>query len=38
VTDAFCATRLGGEWAANYGVLDGGADTGAIIARQKPGE
>jgi putative acyl-CoA dehydrogenase len=38
VADAFCATRLGGEWAANYGVLDGGADIAAIIARQAPGE
>jgi putative acyl-CoA dehydrogenase len=38
VADAFCATRLGGEWAANYGVLDSGTDISAIIARQAPGE
>ena len=34
VADAFCETRLGGEWAANYGVLNASADLDAILERQ----
>ncbi len=35
IADAFCATRLGGAGGRSYGVLPVGADTGAIIARQR---
>ncbi len=34
VADAFCATRLGSEWSANYGALNSGGDIDTIIARQ----
>ncbi|MFC7614928.1 acyl-CoA dehydrogenase family protein [Actinokineospora soli] len=33
VADAFCASRLGGDWGNAFGTLPGGADTGAILAR-----
>ncbi|MGH1571831.1 isovaleryl-CoA dehydrogenase [Methylobacterium sp. P31] len=34
VSDAFCATRLSGEWAHSYGALPMKADMGSILARQ----
>jgi putative acyl-CoA dehydrogenase len=34
VADAFCATRLAGDWGRSYGTLPGGADIDAILARQ----
>ncbi len=33
VADAFCATRLAGDWGMNYGTLPSGADLNAILAR-----
>jgi len=33
VADAFCATRLGGDWGHAYGTLPPGADVAAIIER-----
>jgi putative acyl-CoA dehydrogenase len=36
VADAFCATRLEGDWGATYGALPASADTGAILARGRP--
>ncbi|RZL66249.1 MAG: isovaleryl-CoA dehydrogenase [Variovorax sp.] len=36
VTDAFCASRLGGDWGHAFGTLGGGADFDAIIARALP--
>ncbi|UMP04850.1 acyl-CoA dehydrogenase family protein [Amycolatopsis sp. EV170708-02-1] len=33
VADAFCASRLGGDWGVAFGTLPSGVDTGAIIAR-----
>jgi putative acyl-CoA dehydrogenase len=33
VADAFCASRLDGDWGANFGTLPTGVDTTAIIAR-----
>ncbi|MQA79543.1 MAG: DNA alkylation response protein [Streptosporangiales bacterium] len=33
VADAFCATRLGGDWGHTFGTLPRGVDTEAIIAR-----
>jgi putative acyl-CoA dehydrogenase len=33
VADAFCATRLGGDWGNVYGTLPRGVDTSAILAR-----
>ncbi|MET9211927.1 MULTISPECIES: acyl-CoA dehydrogenase family protein [unclassified Nocardia] len=33
VADAFCATRLGGDWGIAFGTLPVGADTGSIIER-----
>ena len=37
VSDAFCASRLGGDWGATFGTLSPGADHGAIVARAWPG-
>ncbi len=37
VADAFCATRLGGEWGHTYGTLPGSADLDAILRRAPPG-
>jgi putative acyl-CoA dehydrogenase len=34
VADAFCATRLAGDWGRSYGTLPAGADVEAIVARQ----
>ncbi|MFD4355106.1 acyl-CoA dehydrogenase family protein [Nocardia sp. NPDC058518] len=33
VADAFCATRLGGDWGIAFGTLPAGVDTGAILER-----
>jgi putative acyl-CoA dehydrogenase len=36
VADAFCASRLGGEWGNAFGTLPAGTDFGAIIERHRP--
>jgi len=36
VADAFCASRLGGDWGAVYGTLPRGVDYGAIVRRATP--
>ncbi|MDQ1392955.1 MAG: putative acyl-CoA dehydrogenase [Acidimicrobiaceae bacterium] len=36
VADAFCASRLGGDWGRAFGTLPTGADLGAIVARATP--
>jgi putative acyl-CoA dehydrogenase len=36
VADAFCATRLGGDWGYAYGTLPSGLDLAAIISRATP--
>ncbi|MFC5289730.1 acyl-CoA dehydrogenase family protein [Actinokineospora guangxiensis] len=36
VADAFCASRLGGDWGSTFGTLPASADVGAIIARALP--
>ncbi|MFD7439428.1 DNA alkylation response protein [Streptomyces sp. NPDC059861] len=36
VADAFCATRLGGDWGHAFGTLPDGADLGAILDRALP--
>ncbi len=36
VADAFCATRLEGDWGNAFGTLPAGADLGAIIDRHAP--
>ncbi|RZI97550.1 MAG: isovaleryl-CoA dehydrogenase [Variovorax sp.] len=36
VTDAFCASRLGGDWGYAFGTLGGSSDFNAIIARAMP--
>jgi putative acyl-CoA dehydrogenase len=33
VADAFCASRLGGDWGVAFGTLPSGVDTAAILAR-----
>ena len=33
VADAFCASRLGGDWGFAFGTLPSGVDTAAIVAR-----
>jgi putative acyl-CoA dehydrogenase len=33
VADAFCATRLGGDWGHTFGTLPRSADVGAILDR-----
>jgi putative acyl-CoA dehydrogenase len=33
VADAFCASRLGGDWGIAFGTLPRGVDTGRILAR-----
>ena len=35
VADAFCASRLGGDWGIAFGTLPPGVDTGAIIERAR---
>ncbi|MGI5373535.1 acyl-CoA dehydrogenase family protein [Streptomyces sp. CA-251387] len=37
VADAFCATRLGGDWGYAFGTLPDGADVDAILGRALPG-
>jgi putative acyl-CoA dehydrogenase len=37
VADAFCATRLGGDWGHAYGTLPPGLDLPAILERATPG-
>ncbi|CAM5659426.1 Putative acyl-CoA dehydrogenase AidB [Streptomyces afghaniensis] len=37
VADAFCATRLGGDWGHAFGTLPEGAGLGAIVERALPG-
>ncbi|MFG2632575.1 acyl-CoA dehydrogenase family protein [Streptomyces sp. NPDC048362] len=37
VADAFCATRLGGDWGHAFGTLPAGTDLGAILERALPG-
>lgn len=36
VADAFCASRLGGDWGEAFGTLPAGLDYGAIIQRSTP--
>jgi putative acyl-CoA dehydrogenase len=36
VADAFCASRLGGDWGHAFGTLPAGIDAGAIIERHLP--
>jgi len=36
VADAFCASRLAGEWGQAFGTLPAGADFGRIIDRHRP--
>jgi len=33
VADAFCASRLAGDWGVAFGTLPPGTDTGAILGR-----
>ncbi len=37
VADAFCASRLGGDWGQAFGTLPAGTDFARIIARHTPG-
>ncbi|MFJ6845148.1 acyl-CoA dehydrogenase family protein [Streptomyces griseoluteus] len=36
VADAFCATRLGGDWGHSFGTLPSGVDLGTILERGLP--
>ncbi|WP_073952192.1 acyl-CoA dehydrogenase family protein [Streptomyces kebangsaanensis] len=36
VADAFCATRLGGDWGHSFGTLPAGADLDAVLERSLP--
>ena len=36
VADAFCASRLGGDWAGVFGTLPSGVDVEAIVRRTTP--
>jgi putative acyl-CoA dehydrogenase len=36
IADAFCASRLGGDWGRAFGTLPTGVDFGAILARATP--
>jgi len=36
VADAFCATRLAGDWGHTFGTLPTGVGTAAIIGRAAP--
>ena len=36
VVDAFCASRLGGDWGRAFGTLPSGIDLSAIIERARP--
>ncbi|UQX03653.1 acyl-CoA dehydrogenase family protein [Streptomyces sp. RerS4] len=35
VADAFCASRLGGDWGAAFGTLPHGLDLGAVVSRAR---
>jgi putative acyl-CoA dehydrogenase len=35
VADAFCATRLDGDWGLSFGTLPGRVDAEAIVMRQR---
>jgi putative acyl-CoA dehydrogenase len=35
VADAFCATRLGGDWGHAFGTLPRGVDTRSIVERAR---
>ncbi|MFI7603066.1 isovaleryl-CoA dehydrogenase [Actinoplanes sp. NPDC049681] len=37
VADAFCASRLGGDWGHTFGTLPAGVDTAALLTRAMPG-
>ncbi|MEU0053240.1 DNA alkylation response protein [Streptomyces sp. NPDC006309] len=37
VADAFCATRLGGDWGHSFGTLPAGTDLDSILERALPG-
>lgn len=37
VADAFCASRLGGDWGRAFGTLPGGVDAAALLDRAGPG-
>ena len=36
VADAFCASRLGGDWGGTFGTLPAGIDTDAVVRRTTP--
>jgi putative acyl-CoA dehydrogenase len=36
VAEAFCASRLGGDWGHTFGTLPAGVDTTAIVERAAP--
>ncbi|MFJ2739855.1 acyl-CoA dehydrogenase family protein [Streptomyces sp. NPDC087440] len=36
VADAFCASRLGGDWGTAFGTLPGSLDLGAVVERARP--
>ncbi|MBM2616612.1 acyl-CoA dehydrogenase family protein [Actinoplanes sp. LDG1-06] len=36
VADAFCASRLGGDWGTTFGTLGSGADTATLVERAAP--
>jgi putative acyl-CoA dehydrogenase len=36
VADAFCASRLAGDWGHAFGTLPKGLDTGSVLARALP--
>jgi putative acyl-CoA dehydrogenase len=36
VVDAFCASRLGGQWAGTFGTLPRGVELGSLVARTTP--
>ena len=36
VADAFCASRLGGDWGGTFGTLPRGLDLAGIVARATP--
>jgi putative acyl-CoA dehydrogenase len=36
VADAFCASRLGGDWGHSFGTLPRGVDTAALVDRAMP--
>ncbi len=36
VADAFCASRLGGDWGVAFGTLPAGVDAAAIVGRARP--